>query len=106
VLRNAPHYLGHGKLKGSAARRCCWRAEASAASRFGSTRPTSKEQAESLEDLDDRRLHETRVGYLRTRAALPHSKPGASIINAGCVTGLRGSAHLVNSALELKSTSC
>lgn len=57
--------------------------------------------AQSLEDIDDRRLHETLDtnvgGYLHmARAALPHLKPGASIINTGSVTGLRGSAHLID----------
>lgn len=60
-----------------------------------------QEHAASLEDLDDERLHETLDtnigGYLRmARAALPHLKPGASIINTGSVTGLRGSAHLLD----------
>jgi NAD(P)-dependent dehydrogenase (short-subunit alcohol dehydrogenase family) len=60
-----------------------------------------QEHAESVEDIDDRRLHETLDtnvgGYLRmVRAALPHLKRGASIINTGSVTGLRGSAHLLD----------
>jgi len=60
-----------------------------------------QEHAQSLEDIDDRRLHETLDtnvgGYLRmARAALPHLKCGASIINTGSVTGLRGSAHLLD----------
>jgi NAD(P)-dependent dehydrogenase (short-subunit alcohol dehydrogenase family) len=60
-----------------------------------------QEHAASLEDLDDERIHETLDtnigGYLRmARAALPHLKQGASIINTGSVTGLRGSAHLVD----------
>jgi len=60
-----------------------------------------QEHAESVEDIDDRRLHETLDtnvgGYLRmVRAALPHLKRGASVINTGSVTGLRGSAHLLD----------
>lgn len=60
-----------------------------------------QEHAESLEDLDDRRWQETLDtnvgGYIRmARAALPHLKRGASIINTGSVTGLRGSEHLID----------
>jgi NAD(P)-dependent dehydrogenase (short-subunit alcohol dehydrogenase family) len=60
-----------------------------------------QEHADSVEDIDDRRLHETLDtnvgGYLRmVRAALPHLKRGASVINTGSVTGLRGSAHLLD----------
>lgn len=60
-----------------------------------------QEHADDLRDLDDRRLQETLDtnvgGYLRmARAALPHLKAGASIINTGSVTGLRGSAHLID----------
>lgn len=60
-----------------------------------------QEHAESIEDLDDRRLWETfdtnLGGYFRmVRAALPHMKNGASIINTGSVTGLRGSAQLLD----------
>jgi NAD(P)-dependent dehydrogenase (short-subunit alcohol dehydrogenase family) len=62
-----------------------------------------QEHADSLEQLDDRRIHETLDtnigGYLRmARAALPHMKRGASIINTGSVTGLQGSAHLIDYA--------
>ena len=57
--------------------------------------------AQNLEDIDDERLHETLDtnvgGYLRmARAALPHLKRGASIINTGSVTGLQGSAKLLD----------
>jgi len=60
-----------------------------------------QEHAQSLEDLTDERILETLDtnvgGYLRmTRAALPHLKRGASIINTGSTTGLRGSKHLVD----------
>ncbi len=57
--------------------------------------------AQSLEDLTDERLEETFqtniLGYMKmARAALPHLKQGASIINTGSVTGLQGSAHLLD----------
>ncbi|RZJ03356.1 MAG: SDR family oxidoreductase, partial [Rubrivivax sp.] len=60
-----------------------------------------QEHAESIEDIDDERLMETLDtnigGYLRmARAAVPHMKQGASIINTGSVTGLRGSAKLLD----------
>ena len=60
-----------------------------------------QEHAASLEDIDDERMQETLDtnvgGYLRmARAALPHLQRGGSIINTGSVTGLRGSAHLVD----------
>ena len=60
-----------------------------------------QEHADSLEDLDDERIHETLDtnigGYLRmTRAALPHLLSGASIINTGSVTGFDGSAKLLD----------
>jgi NAD(P)-dependent dehydrogenase (short-subunit alcohol dehydrogenase family) len=55
----------------------------------------------SIEDIDDERLKETwdtnLGGYFRmTRAALPHMKKGACIINTGSVTGLSGSAQLLD----------
>ena len=62
-----------------------------------------QEHADSIEDIDDRRLQETLDtnigGYVRmARAALPHMKAGASIINTGSVTGLRGSDRLLDYA--------
>jgi NAD(P)-dependent dehydrogenase (short-subunit alcohol dehydrogenase family) len=59
--------------------------------------------AESLEDITDERLEETMrtniFGYFyMARAALPHLKKGASIINTGSVVGLRGSSHLLDYA--------
>lgn len=62
-----------------------------------------QEHADDLEAVDDRRLMETLDtnigGYFRmARAALPHLKNGASIINTGSVVGLRGSARLLDYA--------
>jgi len=60
-----------------------------------------QEHAEDLQDIDDERMEETLDtnvgGYLRmARAALPHLRRGASIINTGSVTGLKGSARLLD----------
>ena len=57
--------------------------------------------ANSLEDVTDERLEETFrtniFGYFyMARAAIPHLKEGACIINSGSVVGLRGSAHLLD----------
>lgn len=57
--------------------------------------------ADSLEDITDERLEETFhtniFGYMKmARAALPHLKRGASIINTGSVTGLQGSKQLLD----------
>lgn len=62
-----------------------------------------QEHADSIEDLDDRRLQETfdtkLGGYVRmARAAVPHLRRGASITNTGSVTGLAGSGHLLDHA--------
>lgn len=60
-----------------------------------------QEHAGSLEDISDERLDETFrtniFGYFyMARAAIPHLKQGASIINSGSVVGLRGSAQLLD----------
>jgi NAD(P)-dependent dehydrogenase (short-subunit alcohol dehydrogenase family) len=60
-----------------------------------------QEHASNLEDLSDERLEETFrtniFGYFHmARAALPHLKRGASIINTGSVTGLEGSSQLLD----------
>lgn len=60
-----------------------------------------QEHAGSLADITDERLEETMktniFGYFyMARAALPHLKRGASIINTGSVVGLRGSGQLLD----------
>jgi NAD(P)-dependent dehydrogenase (short-subunit alcohol dehydrogenase family) len=60
-----------------------------------------QEHAESIEDITDERLEETMktniFGYFyMARAALRHMKQGASIINTGSVTGLKGSQALLD----------
>lgn len=60
-----------------------------------------QEHAHSLADISDERLEETMktniFGYFyMARAALPHLKAGASIINTGSVVGLRGSGQLLD----------
>jgi len=60
-----------------------------------------QEHAESIEDITEERLEETFrtniFGYFHmAQAALPHLKEGASIINTGSVTGLKGSANLLD----------
>lgn len=60
-----------------------------------------QEHAQSIEDIDDARLDMTFrtniYGYFHmVQAALPHLRNGASIINTGSVTGLEGSAHLLD----------
>lgn len=60
-----------------------------------------QEHAASLEDLDDERFEETLrtnvLGYFHmAKAALPHLKQGSCIINTGSVTGLQGSAQLLD----------
>ncbi|MCR5868614.1 SDR family oxidoreductase [Aquincola sp. J276] len=60
-----------------------------------------QEHAESIVDITDERLQETLqtniAGYFHmARAAVPHLKQGASIINTGSVVGLKGSAKLLD----------
>jgi NAD(P)-dependent dehydrogenase (short-subunit alcohol dehydrogenase family) len=62
-----------------------------------------QQHEESIEAIDDERLlltFDTNIGgYFRmARAALPHMKRGASIINTGSVTGLEGSSQLLDYA--------
>jgi len=57
--------------------------------------------ADRLEDISDAHLQETLqtnvAGYLHmARAALPHMRRGASIVNCGSVTGLFGSPKLID----------
>jgi NAD(P)-dependent dehydrogenase (short-subunit alcohol dehydrogenase family) len=54
-----------------------------------------------LEDLSERQLEHTFrtniLGYFHmARAALPHLSAGAAIVNCGSITGLQGSAHLLD----------
>jgi NAD(P)-dependent dehydrogenase (short-subunit alcohol dehydrogenase family) len=60
-----------------------------------------QQHQESLEDVTDEQWDQTFrtniYAYFRvTRAALPHLKQGASIINTGSITGLEGSGGLVD----------
>jgi NAD(P)-dependent dehydrogenase (short-subunit alcohol dehydrogenase family) len=60
-----------------------------------------QEHADSLEDLSEERFDETLrtnvYGYFHmAKAALPHLKKGSCIINTGSVTGLEGSAKLLD----------
>lgn len=60
-----------------------------------------QKQQESIGEIDDaqlKRTFETNIyGYFfMARAALKHMKPGGSIVNVGSITGLEGSAHLLD----------
>ena len=60
-----------------------------------------QEHADGLEDLSEKRFEETFrtniFGYFHmAKAALPHLGKGACIINTGSVTGLEGSAKLLD----------
>lgn len=60
-----------------------------------------QEHADSLKDLTEERFDETLrtnvYGYFHmAKAALPHLKRGSCIINTGSVTGLEGSARLLD----------
>lgn len=60
-----------------------------------------QEHADAIEDISEQRFDETLrtnvYGYFHmAKAALPYLQRGASIINTGSVTGLRGSAHLLD----------
>jgi NAD(P)-dependent dehydrogenase (short-subunit alcohol dehydrogenase family) len=60
-----------------------------------------QEHASSIADLTEERFDETMrtnvYGYFHmAKAAVPHLKEGGSIVNSGSVTGLRGSADLLD----------
>lgn len=60
-----------------------------------------QEHAKGLEELDEKRFEETFrtniFGYFHmAKAAVPHLRSGACIINTGSVTGLEGSAELLD----------
>jgi NAD(P)-dependent dehydrogenase (short-subunit alcohol dehydrogenase family) len=92
-----------GDVKDSA---FCTRAVASTVKAFGKldvlvNNAAFQEHASSLEDLTEERLDltlRTNVhGYFHmAKAALPHLTNGSAIINTGSVTGLEGSAHLLD----------
>src|SRR3712207_3859815 len=60
-----------------------------------------QQHQESIEDLTeeqwDRTFRTNIYGYFyMAKAALPHLKPGGTIINTGSITGLEGSKHLLD----------
>lgn len=60
-----------------------------------------QQHCESLQDISDEQLEHTFevniLGYIRmARNAVPHMKPGSVIINSGSITGLEGSAGLLD----------
>jgi len=62
-----------------------------------------QQSRDSLEEISDEQWDHTFktniYAYFRlTKAALPHLKRGASIVNTGSITGLRGSSHLLDYA--------
>jgi NAD(P)-dependent dehydrogenase (short-subunit alcohol dehydrogenase family) len=62
-----------------------------------------QQHQEALEEITDEQLERTFrtniFGYFfMSRAALPHLKPGSAIINTGSITGLQGSAKLLDYA--------
>jgi len=60
-----------------------------------------QQHQDSIEDISDEQLDRTFrtniFGYFyMVRAAIPHLKPGAAIINCGSITGLEGSKQLLD----------